>query len=134
MRADGSSETQVTNGGGRVSHESPDGRYLYYKDVGKDIGEAPLWRMPVEGGPATKVIDSVRGRIFTPTTRGIFFAPGPVSAGLRFLDFASGAINTVDVLDTPESAGAVISSDGRWALYSRSEHAGTNLILVENFR
>jgi len=139
MRADGSSETQVTSGGGWLADESPDGRYLYYKDMGQDTFAATLWRMPVEGGAATKVIDSVPGRIFTPTERGIYFPAGPAATELRFLDFGSGAIRTVAVLGAKDSANArigsaVISPDGRWALYSRGEHVGTTLILAENFR
>ena len=84
--------------------------------------------MSLEGGPATKVIDSVRGRVFTPTERGIFFASGQVASELRFLDFASGAVRTIG----PGSP--VISPDGNWALYEHNERTGTNLILVENFR
>jgi Tol biopolymer transport system component/DNA-binding winged helix-turn-helix (wHTH) protein len=134
MGADGSSETQVTNGGGLVAHESSDGKYLYYRDVGTDTGGAPLWRIPVGGGPATKIMDSMRGRIFTPTQRGVFFPAGPDSTELRYFDFASGVATTVATLDNPGCANAVISPDGRFALCARSEHVGTNLILVENFR
>jgi Tol biopolymer transport system component len=135
MHADGSSEMQVTTGGGWVADESADGRYLYYKDTATDLELAPLWRMPVEGGSATKVMESVLGRIFTPTERGIYFAAGPVSDELRFFDFASGAVRTIAALETRNSANAAISPDGRWAVYPRREQTGTtNLILVENFR
>jgi hypothetical protein len=102
--------------------------------MGNELESAPLWKMPVEGGSATRVMDSVRGRIFTPTERGIYFAAGPITDELRFLDFASGAVRTVAALEARHSANAAISPDARWALYTRREQTGANLILVENFR
>jgi Tol biopolymer transport system component/DNA-binding winged helix-turn-helix (wHTH) protein len=133
MRNDGSSETQVTTGGGWAAYESADGRNLYYKGLGD---EAPLWKVPVEGGTPTKVTNVVRDSIFAPTERGVYFAGGPATTGLRFFDFASGSVRVVASVGAPLSgtSGLEISPDGRWVLYSRPENAGTNLMLVENFR
>lgn len=130
IRPDGSSETQVTTGGGWAAYESADGKYVYYKDV----GEGPLWRMPVGSGTASKVVDAVRGRIFTPTERGIYFAGGPAASELRFLDFRTGSVSVVASLNTPDGGNAFISPDGHSALFFRQERADTNLMLVENFR
>ncbi len=130
IHLDGSAETQLTTGGGWAAYESADASYLYYKD----IGEAPIWRIPLAGGTPIKITDFARGRVFTPTEHGIYFPAGPEAAELRFLDFPSGAVRIVATLGTPGSANAAVAPDGRWALYSRSEHASTNLILVENFR
>jgi Tol biopolymer transport system component len=136
MRSDGTSETKVTAGGGWSAAESADGKYLFYRDFGNSSQSAgPLWRMPVEGGSVTKVIDSMYGRTFTPTARGIFFAAGPLVDKLRFLDFADGAIRDVAALECTGCAGAaVVSPDERWALYPRREHTGTTLMMVDNFR
>jgi Tol biopolymer transport system component/DNA-binding winged helix-turn-helix (wHTH) protein len=134
IRQDGSASTQVSTGGGYVADESADGLDLYYKD----LGEAPLWRIPREGGAPTKVIDLVRGRVFNATPNGIYFLAGPAAAELRYFDFASTAVRVVANVGTPggsvNNGGPAISPDGRWALYSRNENSGTNLMLVENFR
>jgi Tol biopolymer transport system component/DNA-binding winged helix-turn-helix (wHTH) protein len=132
IRPDGSSETQVTTGGGWVAYESTDGHYLFYKNQ----GETPLWRIPVDGGAPAKVMDSVRGRVFTATQKGIYFRAGP-SFELRYFDFASNAVRVVANIGALESRpndwGSAISPDWRWVLYSREENSGTNLMLVENF-
>ncbi|MGH9627398.1 MAG: winged helix-turn-helix domain-containing protein, partial [Bryobacteraceae bacterium] len=99
IRPDGSSEKQVTNGGGWAAEESADGRYLYYRDLGHPLkNPTPLWRMPVDGGSATKVIDSILGRNFTLTERGIFFPAGPQGEELRFFEFATGAVRNIAAL------------------------------------
>jgi len=133
----------ITTGGGYVASESADGRYLYYKNA----GAGPLWRIPVAGGAPTKVIDSVASRVFTATLDGIYFTAGvaavstpfgPLAPMLRYFDFATSTVRVVATLPGLPSHGtganAAISPDGRWALYSRFEYSGTNLMLVENFR
>ena len=130
MRPDGSSQTQVTTTGGWVASESADGKYLYYKNASSDT--ADLWKMPVGGGPGSKVLDGIRGRLFTVTEHGIFFPAGNPALMLRFLDFATNSSRVVAPIgDWPD---ATVSRDERWALYSRNDFVGTNLVVVENFR
>ena len=62
IRLDGTSEAQVASGGTSSGIESADGTYLYYKKGTGDYAE--LWKMPVSGGEATKVLDSVGGRLY----------------------------------------------------------------------
>jgi hypothetical protein len=88
--------------------------------------------MSVGGGPATKVLDSVRGRLFTITQKGIYFAAGIPTAELRYLNFATGAIRRIAPLSG--FAHADVSTDERWALYPRGGTSSRNLMLVENFR
>ena len=132
MRADGSSETQVSTGGGSAAYESADGRNVYYKGLGD---EAPLWKVPVEGGTPTKVTNVVPGPVFAPTERGVYFADGTAAAGLRLFDFARiGQSRRQSSARRERHNRTKISPDGRSALYSGPENGGTNLMLVENFR
>ncbi len=130
IRPDGSSETRVTTTGGIAAVESPDGQYLYYKTK---EGESEMWRMQIGGGAPSKLLDSVLGRLFTVTERGIYFSGGnPLRTDLRFFDFASKSIRVVSALGDSQSA--ILSPDERWALYSRKEFLSMNLMLVENPR
>ena len=113
-----------------MAAESPDGKYLYYKNASSDVAE--LWKMPVGGGSKTKVLDGIRGRLFTVTEHGIYFPAGIPVLELRFFEFASNSIRVIGPLgDWPY---ATVSSDERWALYPRTEFLGTSLMVVENFR
>jgi dipeptidyl aminopeptidase/acylaminoacyl peptidase len=130
IHPDGTSETQVTTTGGWVSAESADGKYLYYKNADSEVAE--LWKMPVGGGPKSKVLEGVRGRLFTVTEHGIYFNPGHPRFELRFFDFASNSIRVIAPLG--EGLDATVSSDERWAIHPRNSYLGTSLMVVENFR
>ena len=135
VRPDGSSETQVTTSGGRFASESANGKdlyykNLYYKDAGSDV--ADVWKMPVAGGPQTKVLEGVRGRLIDVTEHGIYYPAGNRPFEFRFFDFASKSSRVIAPLgDWPY---ATVSPDERWAVYQRNEFWSTNLALVENFR
>jgi len=135
IRPDGGSETRVTTGGANAAVESIDGKYLYYKHgigTSSPTDDDELWKMPAGGGPAAKVLDSVRGRLFTVTEEGIYFAAGGPSLELRYLNFATSSIRNVAPLGN--FAHADVSADERWALYPQSGPFSMNLMLVENFR
>jgi Tol biopolymer transport system component/DNA-binding winged helix-turn-helix (wHTH) protein len=130
VRADGAADTQVTTDGGSGGFESTDGRYLYFVRGDEDSGE--LWRMPLGGGNAAKVLSSVEGRMFTIFPKGIYFAAGSPQTELRYLEFSSGSISRIAPL--PGMPHADVSPDERWALYPSLAMSDTNLIKVENFR
>ena len=130
-RVDGSSETQVTSGGALTANESADRKWLYFKR-GSDI-DGDLWKMLLGGGTATKVLDSVMGRAFTVTKKGIYFAAGSPALELRYLNFKNGSIRTVAPLASL-FAYADVSADERWVVYPRFGSTGANLMLAENFR
>lgn len=130
IHPDGSSETRVTVGGVFTAAESSDGNYLYYELGTGDGGE--LWKMPIAGGAATKVLDFVSGRLFTVTRGGIYFAAGAPALQLRYLDFLTASVRTIAPLDG--FAHADVSPDERWALYPRVVLSDTNLMLAENVR
>src|SRR6478736_4833703 len=52
--AEGGEAVQITNQGGYVAFESPDGKFVYYTK--KDT--PGIWRAPAEGGKEIPVIDS----------------------------------------------------------------------------
>jgi len=130
MRPDGSSETQVTTAGGVVAVESPDGKFLYYKN---NEGEGEIWRMPIAGGAPSHVLNSVMRRLLTVTKRDIHLPGGSrATTDLRFLDFASNSVRVIAPLAGWQSV--TLSPDEQWALYSRQEFLNMNLQLIENFR
>jgi Tol biopolymer transport system component len=55
LPANGGDAIQVTRNGGFGPRQSPDGKFLYYA---KALFATSLWRIPVEGGPETKVLES----------------------------------------------------------------------------
>jgi Tol biopolymer transport system component/DNA-binding winged helix-turn-helix (wHTH) protein len=129
IRADGSSETQVTKNGGNFAAESVDGKSLYFKH-GADGAE--IWKMAVGGGPATKELPSVRGRVFTVAKNGIYFAAGGPVAELRYFDFETRSIRSIAPLSN--FVYADVSSDEHWMLYPKAAELDANLMLVESFR
>jgi hypothetical protein len=88
--------------------------------------------MPVGGGAATKVLDSVRGRLFTITAKGIYFAAGGRALELRYFNFANSSVRVIAPLGN--FAHADVSADERWALFPRAGTSDRNLMLVANFR
>jgi hypothetical protein len=53
---------------------------------------------------------------------------------LRFLDTAAGKVTTAARIAVPGETGLALSPDGRALLYNQIDHAGTEILLVENFR
>jgi hypothetical protein len=93
---------------------------------------AELWKMPVGGGEPAKVLNSVAGRLYTVTRKGIYFCDGLPVPELRYLDFLTGSVRAIAPLSG--FAQADVSSDERWAEYPQVENSSTNLMLVEHLR
>jgi Tol biopolymer transport system component len=146
--ANGGEAIQVTRDGGFAPLESPDGKSLYYV---KSLTVASLWKMPAQGGQAIKVLEGLSSYLnlaIVPT--GIYFVPERNAAhtrrvvvdpgsSIQFLEFGTGQIRTVANVDRGFNLGAgagglAVSPDGRWILYTQFEQAGSELMLVENFR
>jgi Tol biopolymer transport system component len=116
--------------------ESPDGQWVYYSHEGRS-----LWRVPIDGGEETQVLESVNGNAFGVVKEGIYFIfPKPDAAGrysIQFFNFATKRIRSVSTISMIESAifaNLSVSPDGRWILYSQTDQFGSDLMLVENFR
>jgi hypothetical protein len=97
--------------------------------------------VPRDGGEETQVLESVGGRGFTVVKEGIYFITRPDSAGrhsIKFFNFSTRQIRPVSTIESNESRMLEwylsVSPDGRWILYSQIDQAGSDLMLVENFR
>ena len=133
----GGDAVQVTKGGGREAFESLDGKLLLYAKY-----QGPgIWSIPVEGGEETQVTDKARHSIWAVARDGICFfdwndALHPLMQFYSFRDRRSTTIYEFPRgtnLDTGNSA-ITVSPDERWILYTQIDQAGSNLMLVDNFR
>jgi Tol biopolymer transport system component/predicted Ser/Thr protein kinase len=133
--ASGGEAIQVTRDGGFAPLESPDGKFLYYV---KSLVETSLWKIPVEGGLGTKVLEGVHDYLdLAILERGAVFVPTRDPASLQFFSFATNKIRVLANFDRPialgPGGGLSVSPDGRWILCTHFVQAGSELMLVENF-
>lgn len=143
--AAGGEAIQVTRSAGQAPLESPDGAYLYYVET-LDRPSA-LWRLPVAGGVAEKVLDGVYLANYVVLTRGIYYIDRPSGqAGTHYVDLPSGETRlqyfdfaTRKSTTLARDLGNVdlpltVSADGRTILYPRMDSSVNDLMLVANFR
>jgi Tol biopolymer transport system component len=126
---------QITRKGGGFSRESPDGRVLYYAKGDEDI--TSLWKVPVEGGEETQVLESVCWLNFAVVNAGIYFIPDwppGEKPSIQYLSFATGRAATIATLSDLPGWGFSVSPDGRSLLYSQQQPREGDLWIVENFR
>ena len=117
-------------------HESPDGRFFYF---GRGFpGPSSVWRLPVEGGEPTKVLDGVHPTaLWTVAENGIYFFTNPDKKGssdLSVYDLVTGKTRKILTIERPVTFYVAASRDGRAILYTQLDEAGSDLMLVENFR
>ena len=134
LPANGGDAIQLTRNGGFGPRQSPDGKFLYYA---KALFETSLWRIPVEGGPETKVLESLSSHLNVAIAKGgIYFVPSAASnSSIQFLDLNTNRIATVAGFETRltlgEPGGLALSPDGKWLLYTKMDEQGSELMLVE---
>jgi len=135
MAASGGEAIQLTRKGGYLALESADGKFLYYS---KSFSGTSLWKIPVEGGEETQVLESLGDYDnFVLADHGIYFIPKSDAASgfsIQFFSLVTGKIRPILKADKPTTYGLSVSPDGRWILYSQLDQAGSDLMLVENFR
>ncbi len=136
LPAEGGQAAQVTRQGGFAAFESLDGKLLYYV---KNRQLPGIWRMPVEGGAETPVLDHHQAgfwRVWTVTEQGIYFATAenPSRPLIEFFSFATGKVTQIAALEKPFFLGLSVSPDGRWLIYSQLDQSGSDIMLMENFR
>ena len=132
--SDEGSPVQVTKSGGTAAFESADGTTLYYA---KDIFFTGIWKVPIEGGEETKVLDGLSFSFnFVVVKDGLYFVSAsswPAPGVLKFYSFATGVLKPVLTIKQ-WSIGLTVSPDERSVLYTQLDQSGSDLMLVENFR
>jgi dipeptidyl aminopeptidase/acylaminoacyl peptidase len=140
VRSDGGEAVPVTRLGGREAFESPDGKFLYYA---KEQSVSGIWRVPVEGGEETKVLDQGAQGGFAVTDDGLRFVNlgDPDSCAVESSSFVTGRVSRITTL--PKELATRLSTnvpyfsvsrDGRWILLTTVDRIDSDLMLVENFR
>jgi Tol biopolymer transport system component len=136
----GGQAVQVTQHGGEVPLEGPDGKTLYYVNP---KNEAEIWQKVLPTGEEQRVTDIFsmsNSMSWQVTKEGIYFADSGFSSSMqqtgamRFFSFATKKTSTLATLGNPKVAfGISVRDNGRTILYSEADHIGSNLLLVENF-
>jgi Tol biopolymer transport system component len=132
--ASGGEAIQVTHDGGFAPLESQDGKFLYYT---KALGATSLWRIPVQGGQAVRILERVNSYInLAVVDSGVYFVPVQQPTSIQFLSFATNQVRPVTSLEklVGPNGGLAISPDSRWILCGQFDQAGSEIMLVENFR
>jgi len=91
----------------------------------------------VSGGAESQVLPFVVWRGFSLVDDGIYFIPDPGADGkssIQFLTFATGKVKKVASIPGGPDIGFTVSPDRRYLLYTQVDGAGSDLMLVENFR
>ena len=97
--ANGGDAIQVTRDGGFAPLESRDGKFLYYV---KNLTGAVLWRIPVEGGQATKILEGLSNYLnLALLDSKVVFVPTPYRSGssLQLFSFATNKITPLANFD-----------------------------------
>ncbi|HYK90796.1 MAG TPA: hypothetical protein VE398_18630 [Acidobacteriota bacterium] len=132
--AAGGEAVQITpNGKERdVPQESPDGKFLYYWEA-ETPGRGGVWRIPTGGGEESKM-DDWGG--CTVGEHGICFVTRTDKQGHRDLIFYDSPTGKTKKILTIENKAFFfrVSPDVRTVLCSQVDEAGSDLMLVENFR
>jgi Tol biopolymer transport system component len=132
--AEGGQAVQVTRQGGFMPFGSWDGKTIYFERPGSD--EYDLRSVPAGGGEEKRLVGPLFNFNFAVMGDGIFFmGPGAQGGGLlQFFDFAKGAARRVAEIPGRTRIGLSVSPDRRYALVTKYESIGRELMLVENFR
>jgi hypothetical protein len=114
----------------------PYGRFLYYaKHEGSPTS---IWRVPVASGEEKLIVGGLSYALnFVVADRGLYFlAVGdtPYKNSIDFFEYATGKQTTLLNLRKQYWSGMALSPDQKSLLYSVIDSAGSNLMLVDNFR
>jgi serine/threonine protein kinase len=129
--AAGGTAERVTHGGGFFSHESVDGKTLFFM---RRIDSSPLLALPLAGGPEREVAKCVY--VFAVGPAGLYSeeCSDRPEIPLFVRDPVTGQGRLLGKLDRTEGAGLSVSSDGKTILYTKIVGEGSDLMMIENFR
>jgi serine/threonine protein kinase/Tol biopolymer transport system component len=129
MNADSSNLQQITNGMGEGSQSlTPDGQSIVYAD----IAERGLWKVPIEGGAATRLSDRCDGRpVVSPDGKLIAFRSQPepnAASQIAILSIDGGSIvKSLDPPGTAEARQLLWTPDSRALVYIDTRAGISNL-------
>ncbi|MCJ7502528.1 MAG: protein kinase [Acidobacteriia bacterium] len=136
MPAKGGEAVQITRHGGDAPQESPDGRLVYYEKGYPS--QCSVWKVPAAGGEEVKVLDSTHSYGgWTVGEQGIYFFTPPDGQGrsdICLYRFATGQTSRILAIERNVGYRIAVSPDERTILYGQFDQAGSDLMLVENFR
>jgi Tol biopolymer transport system component len=136
MPAKGGEAVRITRDGGDAPQESPDGRFVYYEKGWP--AQSSVWRVPVAGGEEVKVLDSTHPEAgWTVGKQGIYFFTPPDGQGrsdICLYKFSTGKTSRLLTIERSVYYRIAVSPDERTILYGQFDQAGSDLMLVENFR
>ena len=125
---DGGASEQITRTGASSGSLSPDGQWLY---LVRNEGVDGLWRMPVNGGPEARVVDSLVRFNYVATDNGVYYMPragGPGrSTSVQYFDFATRRQSEIAAFDAPGDLGMAISPDGKYPAVHEDRSPGRRL-------
>ena len=140
----GQEVVQVTHGGGYMSSESPDGKWLYFS---KSEVEG-IFRQPVSklGSQSVSEPELVVGAPYRVQTEGwalarnevVFIdrATGDNPPVIRGFNLETKAVRSIlplhELFADRSDIGLSISPDEKWILYSELDRSGSNIMLAEN--
>jgi serine/threonine protein kinase len=134
ISARGGTPLKVTLNGGDLPVESKDGKTLFY------LKNGGLWKVSIQGGEESRVLDSIYQNCFAVGHKGIYFIPKADETGVLYIqNYSFGSGKTRRITEFPKERyvgyGFDISPDERWILFTLdSASMGSDLMLVENFR
>ena len=138
MPAAGGEPIQITRNSGDLPQESLDGKFLYYLKGDRYPEQCSVWKVPVEGGEETRVLDSTACTYpYNVGEQGIYFLTPPDKQGrsdVGLYDLRTGKTQKIITIEQLEPMDIEVSPDGRTILYVQTDQAGSDLMLVENFR
>jgi Tol biopolymer transport system component len=135
--ADGGPAVQVTRNGGFVAIESPDGGRLYYAKL-----EVPgIWSVPVNGGEERMVHALPPAGYWDAWDVGrqglyVLDPEAKPRPAIELFDPATRRVTRIAELDRPPQGPLgflSVSRDERSILYTRPEHMGSDIVMVEGF-
>lgn len=125
---------QITTGFAFGPQASPDGRYLYFM-TGRTWG-SEVHRLELSTRQETKVIPSAIDRSFSPTNRGVYYLHklGTYYEVLRFWNGVTHQDVAICRIAGRVAGGLSVSQDNRFALITKDDGGGMDLMLVKDFR
>jgi hypothetical protein len=135
--AEGGEPIQVTRNGGMIGFESEDGRSLYLTKQGARRGPPGVWRLPLDGGEESLVLDQVNYCDWTILGNSIVYLKREteMESAVEIFDLSTGTVSRLGVLEQRPARWKIAASPGgKWALFSVLETPEADIMLVESFR